>query len=98
LLRDWAGCSTITGHGLTKGAFGYPQILPRSQDIYRMKGILDIDSENRRFVFQGVHMLLDGRPGRVWQNDEPRRNELVFIGRHLSEKALKEGFRSCLAS
>ncbi|SDY80923.1 glucose-6-phosphate 1-epimerase, partial [Nitrosomonas halophila] len=30
LLRDWAGCSTITGHGLTKGAFGYPQILPRS--------------------------------------------------------------------
>ncbi|SDY94622.1 hypothetical protein, partial [Nitrosomonas halophila] len=33
LLRDWAGCSTITGHGLTKGAFGYPQILPRSHKL-----------------------------------------------------------------
>ncbi|MFO7579866.1 MAG: GTP-binding protein [Nitrosomonas halophila] len=76
----------------------YQLLQDKGKDIYRMKGILDIDSENRRFVFQGVHMLLDGRPGRVWQNDEPRRNELVFIGRHLSEKALKEGFRSCLAS
>ncbi|WP_218132852.1 hypothetical protein, partial [Nitrosomonas halophila] len=38
LLRDWAGCSTITGHGLTKGAFGYPQILPRSQFFF----ILDL--------------------------------------------------------
>lgn len=74
----------------------YQLLQDKGKDIYRMKGILDIDSEDRRFVFQGVHMLLDGRPGRVWKNDEPRRNELVFIGRDLSEKALKEGFRSCL--
>jgi G3E family GTPase len=62
-----------------------------------MKGILDIDSEDRRFVFQGVHMLLDGRPGRAWKNNELRRNELVFIGRNLSDMELKEGFQSCLA-
>lgn len=74
----------------------YQLLQDKGVDIFRMKGILDIDSEDRRFVFQGVHMLLDGRPGRIWKNDELRRNELVFIGRNLSEAGLKEGFRSCL--
>jgi G3E family GTPase len=61
-----------------------------------MKGILDVDGEERRFVFQGVHMLLDGRPGRPWKPGELRRNELVFIGRHLDEDQLKLQFRDCL--
>jgi G3E family GTPase len=75
----------------------YQLLQDRGTDIFRMKGILDIDSEDRRFVFQGVHMLLDGRPGRAWKSDESRRNELVFIGRNLSEMELKEGFQACLA-
>jgi G3E family GTPase len=75
----------------------YQLLQEKGVDIFRMKGILDIDSEDRRFVFQGVHMLLEGRPGRAWINDELRRNELVFIGRNLSEAELKEGFRTCLA-
>jgi G3E family GTPase len=75
----------------------YQLLQDRGTDIFRMKGILDIDSEDRRFVFQGVHMLLDGRPGRIWKGDELRRNELVFIGRNLSEMELKEGFQACLA-
>ncbi|MBD2110871.1 MULTISPECIES: CobW family GTP-binding protein [Cyanophyceae] len=75
----------------------YQLLQDRGADIFRMKGILDIDSEDRRFVFQGVHMLLDGRPGRIWKSDELRRNELVFIGRNLSEMELKDGFQACLA-
>lgn len=66
-------------------------------DIFRSKGVLNVDSEDRRFVFQGVHMLLDGRPGRPWKLEEPRQNELVFIGRNLDEKELKRSFQSCLA-
>ncbi|GGG22461.1 CobW family GTP-binding protein [Paenibacillus abyssi] len=67
-------------------------------DIYRMKGVLNIDDEDRRYVFQGVHMTLDGRPGRPWGPGELRRNELVFIGRNLDEKAIREGVISCLAN
>jgi G3E family GTPase len=65
-------------------------------DIFRMKGILNIDGEDQRFVFQGVHMLFDGRPNRPWKSDDERKNELVFIGRNLDEAKLKEDFRACL--
>ncbi|MCM1983217.1 CobW family GTP-binding protein [Lyngbya confervoides] len=66
-------------------------------DIFRMKGILNIQGEANRFVFQGVHMLFDGRADRPWHPDEVRKNELVFIGRNLNETQLREEFRSCRA-
>ena len=65
-------------------------------DIFRMKGILSIKSQPNRFVFQGVHMLFDGRPDRPW-GDEPRYNSLIFIGRNLDRAELTEGFEACLA-
>jgi len=64
-------------------------------DIFRMKGVLSLKGEADRFVFQGVHMLFDGRPDRPWKNAE-RRNQLIFIGRNLDRNQLNEGFRSCL--
>jgi G3E family GTPase len=74
----------------------YQLVQARGPDLFRMKGILDMDNANRRFVFQGVHMTLDGRPGRPWQAGETRRNELVFIGRDLDEAELRRGFSECL--
>jgi len=68
----------------------------KGQDIFRMKGVLAVKGRAMRFVFQGVHMLMDGRPDREWGN-EPRRNTLIFIGRNLDRAALNEGFKSCLA-
>lgn len=61
-----------------------------------MKGVLSIKGEAKRFVFQGVHMLFDGRPERPW-GEQPRRNSLIFIGRNLDRAALNEGFKACLA-
>jgi len=66
-------------------------------DIFRMKGILNIAGEERRFVFQGVHMIFDGRPDRPWQPQETRQNELVFIGRNLDAEQLRQDFLQCLA-
>ncbi|WP_299487403.1 GTP-binding protein [Acaryochloris sp. IP29b_bin.137] len=75
----------------------YQLVQARGPDIFRMKGILDVDHARRRFVFQGIHMTLDGRPGRPWQPGETRKNELVFIGRNLDEAELRAGFQECLA-
>ncbi|MEM9508702.1 MAG: GTP-binding protein [Cyanobacteria bacterium P01_E01_bin.35] len=65
-------------------------------NIFRMKGILNVAGEDERFVFQGVHMLLDGKPDRPWKEGETRKNELVFIGRNLDEAELREDFKQCL--
>jgi G3E family GTPase len=68
----------------------------QGQNIFRTKGILNIAGEEKRFVFQGVHMLFDGRPDRPWKPNETPKNELVFIGRNLDEAQLKQDFRACL--
>jgi G3E family GTPase len=65
-------------------------------DLYRMKGVLAIRGEPRRYVFQGVHMLLDHRPDRPWGSD-PRQNRMIFIGRNLDRQSLTDGFKACLA-
>jgi G3E family GTPase len=65
-------------------------------DIFRMKGILNVSEMNDRVVFQGVHMLFDVTVDRPWKPEETRKNELVFIGRNLDEKQLKEDFKGCL--
>jgi G3E family GTPase len=64
--------------------------------IYRMKGILNVEDRDHRFVFQGVHMLFDGKADRQWKLGEVRNNQLVFIGKDLDRDALTKGFRSCL--
>ncbi|MBN9450299.1 MULTISPECIES: CobW family GTP-binding protein [unclassified Bosea (in: a-proteobacteria)] len=66
-------------------------------NILRSKGILAFKGEPRRFVFQGVHMILDGDLQRDWKQGEARQSRLVFIGRDLDEKALREGFLACAA-
>ncbi len=69
----------------------------QGQDIFRMKGVLSLRGHDERFVFQGVHMLFDGRPDRPWGNEQ-RHNKMIFIGRNLDRSALEEGFRACLVS
>jgi G3E family GTPase len=65
--------------------------------ILRSKGILSFKDDDQRFVFQGVHMILDGDHQRPWKKDEKRESRIVFIGRNLPEKKIAEGFESCIA-
>lgn len=67
-------------------------------DLFRMKGVLNFPGEARRYVFHGVHMTLEGRPGKPWRATDKRKSELVFIGRNLDESWLRSGFEACLAA
>ena len=69
----------------------------RGVDILRCKGILDLKGSSNRYVFQGVHMLMDTTVGRPWKDQETRDSRFVLIGRNLDATALEEGFGSCLA-
>ena len=63
--------------------------------ILRSKGILAFKGEPKRFVFQGVHMMLDGDVQRDWTPDEKRMSKVVFIGRELPGEAIRKGFLAC---
>ena len=64
-------------------------------DIFRTKGFISYPNESRRVVFQGVHMLFTAQPGEAW-GDQPRCNQLVFIGRNLDEAQMRKDFDQCL--
>ena len=66
-------------------------------DILRAKGILDVKGEDRRMVFQAVHMILEGDMQGPWRSEADRYSRMVFIGRNLDEAALKAGFEACAA-
>ncbi len=68
----------------------------KSNDLYRYKGVLAIQDFERRFVYQGVHMVFDGSPDRKWKDGEERISKMVFIGRDLDEALIREGFEQCL--
>ncbi|KAL5214377.1 hypothetical protein ABZP36_003529 [Zizania latifolia] len=65
-------------------------------DLYRLKGVISVNESTGRFVFQGVHSMLEGCPAKPWEPDEKRINKLVFIGRNLDEAALRKAFKGCL--
>jgi G3E family GTPase len=65
-------------------------------DIFRSKGILAIDGAPRRYVYQGVHMMMDSDWGTPWKDGEKRSSKLVFIGRNLDGDNLQRGFDDCL--
>ncbi|MDB5764655.1 MAG: GTP-binding protein [Herminiimonas sp.] len=72
-------------------------VASKGQDILRAKGIIDVKGEDRRLVFQAVHMLLEGDLQRAWKPDDQRCSRLVFIGRNLNKEALRAGFEACTA-
>ena len=67
----------------------------KGQDILRSKGILNFKGEEERYVFQGVHMLMDASPMGLWPKGKDRSSRIVFIGRDLDNMNLKEGLENC---
>ena len=73
-------------------------VAAEGQKILRSKGILAFTDDDDRYVFQGVHMMLEGDHQRKWKDDERRESRLVFIGRELPEQMIRDGFESCITT
>ena len=73
-------------------------VATEGQKILRSKGILAFTDDDDRYVFQGVHMMLEGDHQRKWKADEARESRVVFIGRELPEQAIRDGFESCITT
>jgi len=72
-------------------------VAEQGRDLLRAKGIVDLAGSDRRFVFQGVHMMMDTELNRPWAAEEVRESRLVFIGRHLDRDEMLQGLRHCEA-
>ncbi len=72
-------------------------VATEGQKILRSKGILSFKDDPKRFVFQGVHMILDGDHQRSWRAGEARESRIIFIGRDLPEDKIRQGFAQCAA-
>lgn len=68
------------------------------QKILRTKGILNVENEPKKFVFQAVHMMSDGEFTQEWGADEKRVSRLVMIGRGLDKAKLRADFEACAVS
>src|SRR5919197_1451560 len=60
--------------------------------------VLNLRNDPDQFVFQGVHLLFEGRPGRPWAEGEERLNRLVFIGRDLDGEKITAEFNQCIST
>ena len=63
-------------------------------ELYRYKGILNVEGLDYQIIFQGVQMSFDISRGRDWK-DTKRSSTLVFIGKNLPENQLRESFIAC---
>ena len=75
-------------------------IQTKATDLFRYKGVLAVEGMEKKFVFQGVHMLFSGgfsNEVAPWKEVEKRECRFVFIGRNLDHKALENGFMDCKA-
>src|SRR5260221_3971687 len=66
-------------------------------DLLRYKSVLNVQGVPRRMIFQGVHMLMAGTPGKPWAAGEARESVMVFIGRKLPRRLFEEGLAYCVA-
>jgi G3E family GTPase len=81
LLKDWLG-KLMTEKG---------------QDLYRMKGVLAIESQDSKYICHAVHMLFEGEFTEDWKEDEKRGCKLIFIGKDLDHKELRNSIYKCIA-
>lgn len=65
------------------------------QDVLRVKGIVNVASEDRKMVFHGVHMMVEGDFQKLWTEDEQRQTRMVWIGRNLDKHLLQNALRQC---
>jgi G3E family GTPase len=69
----------------------------KGTDLFRYKGILNIMGEERKYVFQGVHMLFGASLAEPWTSDENKENRAIFIGKNLDREYITKGFEDCKA-
>ena len=94
-------CAAPLDEILGLNAFSLKRVLEVEPDFLESDHDHDHDDDvnfsekDERYVFQGVHMLMDASPMGPWPKNAERNSRVVFIGRNLENMGLQEGFEGC---
>lgn len=61
-----------------------------NEEIYRIKGFINVINKPMRMVIQGVGDRLEYFYDRQWKSEEKRETKLVLIGRYLNKEKIKQ--------
>jgi G3E family GTPase len=75
----------------------FVQRISEKEKVYRSKGFLSISGNPRRAIFHGVNNRFTIMWDRLWEKDEKRTSQLVFIGKGLDETKIRAEIEKCLA-
>jgi G3E family GTPase len=75
----------------------FVQNLSVKEKIFRSKGFVAVAGNPRRVLFHGVNNRFTLFWDRLWEKDEERTSQLVFIGKNLKPEAIREQLNLCLA-
>lgn len=76
----------------------FVQRLSDEEKVFRSKGIIWIEKNPRRAVFHGVNNRFTIFWDRLWNNEETRKSQLVFIGKNLDGGKIESELRGCLTA
>ena len=65
-------------------------------NVFRAKGILNVEGSSERYLFQSVYMMFEGRFDKPWGSNSPL-NKMVFIGQNLNSQRLEESLKNFAA-
>jgi G3E family GTPase len=82
LLQDWLGV----------------MLREKGTELYRMKGVLSIEGEEKKYVYHAVHMVFNGTFTDDWGAGEERCCRLTFIGKNLDHDEIREKFYACMCT
>ena len=68
-------------------------LIQEGMNVFRAKGILNIEGSAERYLFQSVYMMFEGRHDKPWGADSPL-NKMVFIGQNLDPQRLEKSLKN----
>ncbi len=74
----------------------YGYLVFEAKDLYRIKGIISGKDLPYRLILQSVSTSLSITGGKPWLETEDKISRIVFIGKNLEQKDIKELLEACL--
>ena len=72
-------------------------LIQEGMNVFRAKGILNVEGSSERYLFQSVYMMFEGRFDKPWGSNSPL-NKMVFIGQNLNPQRLEESLKNYTAA